>query len=150
MDQAPVPEAINDVNCRSATCRTSWSNSYTRSNIRWKFLSPTSRPHLPSIPSTCNNNNNQGRTVTIQAGVWPVIKRLGISFSVSNQINNNLLYFIEQGDGQVETAIEETSRQFPSTSTDESSQQISGPGHRGSFDGSREIQSCSRSDPLLP
>ncbi len=29
-DQNPVPEGISDVNCRS--------NSYTRSNIRWKFL----------------------------------------------------------------------------------------------------------------
>jgi hypothetical protein len=61
-----------------------------------------------------------------------------------------IFYILEQGDGQVETAIEETSRQFPSTSTDESSQQISGTSHRGSFDGSREIQSRPRSDPLLP
>jgi hypothetical protein len=45
-----------------------------------KFLSLTSRPHLLSIPSTCNNN--QGRTFTIPVGVWPVIKRFGHSVSV--------------------------------------------------------------------
>jgi hypothetical protein len=75
-----------------------------------KFLSLTSRPHLLSIPSTCNNN--QGRTFTIPVGVWPVIKRFGHSVSVfwSNKLKLNLLYLIEQSDGQVETAIEETSR----------------------------------------
>jgi hypothetical protein len=58
-----------------------------------KFLSLTSRPHLLSIPSTCNNN--QGRTFTIPVGVWPVIKRFGHSvFQFSDQINLNLIFYI--------------------------------------------------------
>ena len=51
-------------------------------SVEVPFSNIAAAPFVHST-STCNSNNNQGRTVTIQA-VWPVIKRFGISFSVSN------------------------------------------------------------------